>query len=40
MQRRELSSVLCDNLERVGVGGGKKAQEGGDICIHIVDSLC
>ena len=29
---------LCDNLEgRDGVGGGRKAQEGGDICIPEVD---
>ena len=23
-----------------GRGGGKKVKEGGDICIHIADSLC
>ena len=23
-----------------GGGGGREAQEGGDICIHIADSLC
>ena len=29
---------LCDNLEgRDGVGGGRKAQEGGDICIPEFD---
>ena len=40
MQYRQLSSVLCDDLEGgTGVGGGKEAQEGGDICIHIADSL-
>ena len=33
--------VLCDNLEGWdGVGGGKEAQEGRDICIHITHSLC
>ena len=31
---RELSSVLCDDLE--GWDGGE-VQEGGDICIHIAD---
>ena len=30
--------MLCDDLDGVGVGGGKKAQEGGDICTHIADS--
>ena len=24
----------------MGDGGGRKVQEGGDICIHIADSLC
>ena len=33
---RELSSVLCDDLE--GWDGGE-VQEGGDICICIADSL-
>ena len=35
VEHRELSSVLCDDLEGwdgVGVGG--------DICIHIAGSLC
>ena len=35
---------LCDDLqESGGMGGwrgGKEAQEGGDICIHIADSRC
>ena len=26
--------------EEGGGGGGREAQEGGDICIHITDSLC
>ena len=30
---------LCNNLEGWGgVGGGKEAQEGGDICIPMADS--
>ena len=30
---------LCDNLEVWdGVGGGREAQEGGDICILIADT--
>ena len=34
----ELSWGLCDNLEEWDAGGCKrKVQEGGDICIHIVD---
>ena len=34
--------VLCDDLEGWdgGVGNGKKAQEGGDICTHMADSPC
>ena len=37
---RELSSVLCDDLDGWdGGGGGREVQEGGDICIHIADSL-
>ena len=39
MQHRKLSSVLFDDLERWGVGGGVEVQEGEDICIHIADSL-
>ena len=36
---RELSPLLCDNLERCnGVGGGREAQEGGDMCIPMADS--
>ena len=31
--------MLCDNLGRWdGVGGGREVQEGGDICILMVDS--
>ena len=36
--RRELSSGLCDDLEGWH-GRGKEAQEGGDICIYIAESL-
>ena len=36
---REPSSMFCDDLE--GWDGGEwEAQEGGDIGIHIADSLC
>ena len=38
----EISSVLCDHLERWDREGGKETQEGGDggdICIRIADSL-
>ena len=30
--------MFCDDLEERDGGGG--VQEGGDICIHIADSLC
>ena len=33
--------VLCDDLEGWDEGGGGRAlQEGGNICIHVADSLC
>ena len=32
--------MLCDNLEGWDGEGGREAQEGGGICIHIPDSLC
>ena len=33
--------MLCDNLEGWdGVGGGRKVQEGGDMCILMTDSHC
>ena len=32
--------MLCDDLEGWDGEGGREAQEGGDICIHIADSLC
>ena len=36
---RELKLGLCDNLEGgEGLGGGRKFQEGGDICIPMADS--
>ena len=38
VQHRELSSVLCDDLDGWS-GWGWEVQEGGDICIHIADSL-
>ena len=35
----ELKLVISDNLEEWdGVGGGRKVQEGGDICITVADS--
>ena len=35
---RELSWVLCDNLEEWDSGGREReVQEGGDVCIPIVD---
>ena len=38
---RKLSSVLCDDLVGWDRGlGMREAHEGGDICIHIADSLC
>ena len=32
--------MLCVDLEGWDGGGEWGAQEGGDICIHIADSLC
>ena len=32
-------SVLCDHLDGWDGGGGREVQEGGDIGIHIADSL-
>ena len=40
VQHREPSSVLCDALEWWDGGGGKEAQEGGHICMHMADSYC
>ena len=38
-RHRELHPVLCDNLEGWdGVGDGREAQEGGDMCIPVADS--
>ena len=34
IQCKELSSVLCDNLEGWNWRGGREVQEGGDIYIH------
>jgi len=38
METKEPSPVLCDDLTGVLWEGGKEAQEGGDICIHMADS--
>ena len=36
---RELKQVLCDNLAGWdGRGGGREAQQGGDVCIQMADS--
>ena len=36
---RELNPVLCDILEEQGgVGDGREAPEGGDMCIPVADS--
>ena len=32
--------MLCDDLEGWDGGGGREAQEEGDICIHIAVSHC
>ena len=32
--------MLCDNLEGWDGKDGREAQVGGNICIHIADSLC
>ena len=32
--------MLCDHLEGRDRESGREAQEGGDICISIADSLC
>ena len=32
--------MLSDDLEGWDRESGREAQEGGDICIHIADSLC
>ena len=35
----ELDPAICDNLDEWdGVGGGREAQEGGDICTPMADS--
>ena len=41
LQHRELSLVLCDDLEgwEGGVGSGREVQEGGTICILMANSL-
>ena len=37
----ELSLMLCDNLEGWdGVGGGREAPKGRDMCIPMADSCC
>ena len=32
--------MLCGDLDGGDGGGGREVQEGGDIYIHIADSLC
>ena len=32
--------MLCDDLDGWDGEGEREVQEGGDICIHIADSLC
>ena len=32
--------MLCDGLEVWDRGNGREAQEGGDVCMHVADSLC
>ena len=32
--------MLCGDLDGWDGGGGREVQEGGDVCIHIADSLC
>ena len=33
--------MVCDELDGWDGGGGRRqVQEGGEICIHIADSLC
>ena len=31
--------MLCSDLEEWDEGSGRKSEEGGDVCIHIADSL-
>ena len=38
-QAAQLSSVLCDNLDGIGGWSGEEVQEGGDIYVHIADTL-
>ena len=32
--------MLCNDLEGWDREGGREAQEGGDMCMHMADSLC
>lgn len=32
--------MLCDDQEGGMEGAGKEAEEGGDVCTHVADSLC
>ena len=34
------SSAWCSVMTWGEMGGGREAQEGGDICIHMADSSC
>ena len=38
IKKKKKKEELCDNLQgRDGVGGGREAQKGGDICIPMAD---
>ena len=39
VELRELSSGLCDDLERCQ-GDAEEAHQGRDVCIHMADSIC
>ena len=40
LYNREPSVAHCDDLEGMGWGEGKEAQEGGKICAIMADSRC
>ena len=37
MKGENLSSLLCDDLNRWDGVGGREAQEEGDVCMHMID---
>ena len=39
-QRASGKLVLCDDLDGWDGGAGREVQEGGDIGVHVADSLC